>query len=178
MQREKSAEQSRFEKQEEVVNKAMRPKQPNARQHRNKKSMSSLFGTFMRPLSTAFGAEVHTPGIKRSPSELDFTPSGKPSLVLNLVDARCTQFINTERSFTFQVDTEDGGHYLLQALNKKEMTRWIATIDKAAKTAAQRRLTYTGSPKPQVEDHMQRQSTSSRDPSAGELNVLSEGVRC
>ncbi|KAF5354352.1 hypothetical protein D9758_010729 [Tetrapyrgos nigripes] len=168
LQKEKHNEQARNEKREEMLNRAMRggrrPSSTTAK-HRNKKSVSALFH-FMRPLSTAFGAET-TPALKRTASELDFVASGKPSLVLNLTDSRVSQFINNDRSYTFQLDTEDGGHYLLQALSKREMTKWIETLTKVSNTAAKRRLTYMGSPKPQVADHIQAQpATATRDPTA------------
>ncbi|KAF5377413.1 hypothetical protein D9757_009715 [Collybiopsis confluens] len=172
LQKEKMQEQSRNEKREEQLNRAMRggrrPTSVAQKQHRNKKSMSSLF-SFMRPISSAFGADTsHTPTPKRTAAELDFVPSGKPTLVLNLTDSHVAQFINNDRSFTFQLDTEDGGHYLLQTMSKREMNKWIETLSQVSKTAAKRRLTYIGnSPKPQVSDHLHERSvTATRDPTA------------
>ncbi|KAG7091393.1 hypothetical protein E1B28_010431 [Marasmius oreades] len=182
LQKEKIQEQSRQEKRDELINKAMRGRRASAvaqKQHRNKKSMSALFH-FIRPISSAFGgAEIpHVPALKRTVSELDFVPGGKPSLVLSLMDSRVAQFINNERSFTFQLDTEDGGHYILQAINRRDMTKWIDVITRISNIAAKRRLTYIGSPKPQVADHIQTQSsTSTRDPLAVfgvDLNFLLE----
>jgi GTPase-activating protein BEM2 len=169
--KEKKQEQHRVEKRDEHVHKGVQ-RTPGAaaqrQQHRNKKSMSSAFFQFMRPISSAFTSEHPDPSsMKRTPAELDFTPSGKPTLVLNVVDAKVAQFINNERSFTFQLDTEDGGHYLLQALSRREMTKWLDTISRVSKTAAKRRLTYIGSPKPQLADHIHNPTTSSRDPGAG-----------
>jgi hypothetical protein len=172
LQKEKLHAQSKNEKREDLLNKAMRPRKPGTtvqKQHRNKKSMSA-FLQFMRPISSAFGADnLHPPGLKRSASELDFTASGKPSLVISLVDAQVAQFINNERSFTFQLDSEDGGHYLLQAMNKRDMSKWMDTILQVTQTAAKRRLTYIGnSPKPQLADHIHDHPlTASRDPLAG-----------
>lgn len=171
LQKEKLHEQTRNDRREDMFNKAMRPRKPTTvpKQHRNKKSMSA-FLQFMRPISSAFGADIpHLPEIRRTASELNFTPSGKPSLVLSLMDARVAHFINNERSFTFQLDTEDGGHYLLQAMNKRDMSKWIDIINQITKTAAKRRLTYLGSsPKPQLADHIHNQTTTaSRDPTAG-----------
>ncbi|KAG5636991.1 hypothetical protein H0H81_006167 [Sphagnurus paluster] len=169
MQKEKLYEQTRNEKRDELLNRAMRPRKPTVqKQHRSKKSMSA-FLHFMRPISSAFGADItSSPTIKKTAAELDFTPSSKPSLVLSLVDARVAQFINNERSFTFQLDTEDGGHYLLQAINKRDMVKWIETISRVAKMAAKRRLTYLGSsPKPQLADHIHSHPiVPSRDPKA------------
>jgi len=171
LQKEKMQEQNRQEKRDELINKAMRGRRVSAvaqKQHRNKKSMSALFH-FIRPISSAFGAETpHPPVLKRTVSELDFTPAGKPSLVLSLMDSRIAQFINNERSFIFQLDTEDGGHYLLQAINKREMAKWIDTVTRVSNIAAKRRLTYLGQTKPQVNDHIQaHSSTATRDPFAG-----------
>ncbi|KAH7912708.1 hypothetical protein BJ138DRAFT_1147682 [Hygrophoropsis aurantiaca] len=171
--KDKKQEQQRTEKRDDYLNKAMRPRKPMTpaqKQHRNKKSYSSAFFQLMRPISSAFTDSAHPAGIKRSPAELDFTPSGKPSLVLSIVDARVAQFINNERSFTFQLDTEDGGHYLLQAISKREMIGWIEQINRVAKLAAKRRLTYLGnSPKPQLSDHIHNHPvapTASRHPIA------------
>lgn len=176
LQKEKLYEQSRNDKRDELLNRAMRPrKQTNAqKQHRNKKSMSA-FLHFMRPISSAFGADIlQSHGTKKTAAELDFTPSGKPSLVLSLMDARVAQFVNNERSFTFQLDTEDGGHYLLQAINKRDMVKWIDTINRVTKMAAKRRLTYLGSsPKPQLSDHiLNHPIVASRDPMAGQYSII------
>lgn len=171
MHKEKIQEQAKNEKREEVLNRAMRPRKPPTtaaqKQHRNKKSMSA-FLSFMRPISSAFVSDNLAQSGRRSPADLDFTPTGKPSLVLSLVEARVAQFINNERPFTFQLDTEDDGHYLLQAVNKKDMNKWIETISRVTNIAAKRRLTYIGSPKPQLSDHIQSHPLSpSRDPRAG-----------
>ena len=170
--KEKRQEDSRNVRREDLFNKAMRPRKAGdivQKQRRNKKSMSSAFMQFMRPISSAFTSEtLHPPGMKRSPSDLDFMPSGKPSLVLSLVEARVAQFINNERSFVFQLDTEDGGHYLLQAVDRQDMLKWMDTINRVTNMATQRRLTYLESPKPQPSDHIHNHPmTGSRDPTAG-----------
>ncbi|EMD33011.1 hypothetical protein CERSUDRAFT_161123, partial [Gelatoporia subvermispora B] len=146
--REKRQEQQRYERREEHLNKAMNPRRPPPlvqKQHRNKKSVSSAFFHLMRPISSAFLSESLTsPGIKRSAAELDFTPTQKPSLVLSVVNARVAEFVNNERSFTFQLDTEDGGQYLLQAPARSDLKKWMETIERVSKTTAKRRLTYLG----------------------------------
>lgn len=168
--REKRQEQHRQDKREEYLNKAMHPRRPHPtplKQHRNKKSMSSAFFQFMRPISSAFTSET-TSTVKRTPAELDFAPSHKPAMVLNVVDARVSQFINNERSFTFQLDTEDGGQYLLQALDKADMKKWTDTIERVSKMAAKRRLTYLGhNAKMQLSDHFLATGAAPRDPRAG-----------
>lgn len=171
--REKRQEQQKLDKREEYINKAMhvrRPPSSGPKYHRTKKSsVSSAFMQFMRPISSAFTSES-TPLTKRTPAELDFTPMHKPAMVLNIVDARISAFINNERSFTFQLDTEDGGHYLLQALDKAEMKKWIETIERVSKTAAKRRLTYLGqNSKVQLSDHLLGAGAAPRDPKAGEF---------
>lgn len=156
--KDKKQEQLRNERRDDYLNKAMRPRKPMTqaqKQHRIKKSYSSAFFQLMRPISSAFTDNTHSFATKKTPAELDFMPSGKPSLVLSVVDAKVTQVVNNERSYVFQLDTEDGGHYLLQAISKPEMVRWMDQINKVSKTAAKRRLTYLGnSPKPQLSDHI------------------------
>lgn len=183
--KDKKQEQLRNERRDDQINKAMRARKPMTqvqKQHRMKKSYSSAFFQLMRPISSAFTDSTHTTSLKRSPAELDFMPSGKPSLVLSVVDARVAQFINNERSFTFQLDTEDGGHYILQAISRQEMVRWIEQINRIAKIAAKRRLTYLGnSPKPQLADHIHDQpsgTTASRDPRAGKVIHLPPSCLC
>ncbi|KAH8112731.1 hypothetical protein DFH11DRAFT_473608 [Phellopilus nigrolimitatus] len=168
--KEKRSEQQRLERKEEDLNRAMDLRnQVQAAGHkhqRSKRSMSVLF-SLMRPISTAFTSESGA-GPRRSAAELDFTPTHKPALMLSLVDARVTAFINNERSFTFQLDTEDGGHYLLQALSKGDMHHWLQMISTAVRSHAQRRLTYMGDlSQLQLADHVQpRPVTLSRDPKA------------
>jgi GTPase-activating protein BEM2 len=172
MQKEKLQEQTKNEKRDELLTRAMRPKKlPTTaaqKQHRQKKSMSAFF-SFMRPISSAFTSETaFPPGLKRSESELDFMPSGKPTSVVLLTEAKVARFINNERSFTFQLETEDGAHYVLQATSRKEVDKWLEIIAKVTNIAAQRRLTYiSNSPKPQLADHIHSHPIQpSRDPSA------------
>jgi hypothetical protein len=170
LQKEKLHEQARIEKREDVLNKALKSRKPQPvmqKQHRNKKSMSA-FLNFMRPLSSAFGTDAfQSHSLKRTASELDFKSTGKPTQVLSLMDAHVTQFVNNERSYTFKLDTEDGGHYILQAMNKRELMKCLETIGRIAKIATKRRLTYLGnSPKPVLSDHLHEPVASSRDPTA------------
>jgi GTPase-activating protein BEM2 len=169
--KEKRLEQQRMDRREDVLNKAMRGKKATTgnQKHRPKKSMSVLMH-FMRPISTAFTADG-PPLVKRTPAELDFVPTNKPAHVVSLVDVQIAQFINNERSFTFQLNTDDGGHYLLQAMNKRDMLNWIDIINRISNDAAKRRLTYQGnSPKPQLSDHLHsRPLAASRDPTAGKI---------
>ena len=140
----------------------------NAKHQRGKRSMSALF-SLMRPISTAFTSDsLAAGGHKRSAAELDFPTSQKAAMVLSLVDAQVTSFINNERSFTFQIDTEDGGHYLLQALSKNDMNSWMQAISTTVKTFAQRRRTYIGTSHVPITDNIQpRPLTAIRDPKAG-----------
>ncbi|EPQ55246.1 hypothetical protein GLOTRDRAFT_61161 [Gloeophyllum trabeum ATCC 11539] len=169
--REKKLEQQRMDRREDYLNKAMHVRRPVAtgqKQHRNKKSMSTAFFQFMRPISSAFLSETPAGvGVKRTAEELDFIPGNKPSFTLSAADAGVAPFINNERSYLFRLDTEDGGHYLLQAINKQALKKWIDTIGRVSKTAAQRRLTYLGPPQSELSDHMASGSTlHSRDPRA------------
>ncbi|KAK0471797.1 hypothetical protein IW261DRAFT_1571683 [Armillaria novae-zelandiae] len=83
-----------------------------------------------------FLAATHSPELKQMVSELDFTPAGKPVLVLSLVDACVVEFINNERSHMFKVNAEDGGHYLLHAMNKRDMSKWLEIINQVLKMVA------------------------------------------
>ena len=179
LEKERKQEQHRLDKREEYLSKAMNTRRqytPAQRQQRSKKSGSTtFFQQLMRPISNAFALDhVDVNATRRTAAELDFVPTGKPALVLSVVDARISQSVNYERSYTFQLDTEDGGHYLLQTATKAEMTRWIRTIEQVSKTAVKRRLTYIGSsPKPKLSDHIHdRPTTASRDPAASEWSSI------
>ena len=109
--------------------------------------------------------------MRKTAAELDFeVPSAsKAALVLSLVDAQVTTFINNERSFTFQVDTEDDGHYLLQAQSRSDMKAWTQAMSTAVKAYAQRRKTYVGlreSRIPVMDQIQPRPVTAIRDPVA------------
>lgn len=180
--KDKKQEQLRMERRDEYLNKVMRPRKPMTqaqKQHRMKKSYSSAFFQLMRPISSAF--TDHTLSTKKSPAELDFMPYGKPSIVLSVVGAKVAQFINNERSYMFQLDTEEGEQYLLQAISRQEVTKWIDTITNVSKVAAKRRLTYLGnSPKPQLSDHIIDPvgvPSACRDPTAGECYFESWGPK-
>lgn len=169
--KEKRLEQQRLERKEDDLNKLLDTRGGQGtphKAHRSKRSMSALF-SLMRPISTAFSSDSNSVSVRRSPSELDFTPSHKPAFVLSLVDAHVAAFINNEKSYTFQVDTEDGGHYLFQALNKSDLNLWIKAISTAVQSYAQRRLTYIGdSSQLQFTDPMQSGSAAPvQDPGAG-----------
>lgn len=168
--KEKRLEQQRLERKEDNLNRAMdiRSHASGAHaKHRSKRSMSALL-SLMRPISTAFSSDSYSiSSHRRTPAELDFVPTNKPALVLSLVDARVVAFINNERSFTFQLDTEDGGHYLLQASSKTEMNQWLNIISSTVKNHAQRRLTYLGDPSQLQMPDQVRPSPQSEDPNAG-----------
>ena len=176
--KEKRAEQQRNDRREEQLNRAMNQRRQNPvmpKQHRNKKSMSSAFFQLMRPISSAFTSDTLSGSpVRRTPAELDFVPSGKPSLVLSVVNAHVAHFINNERSFVFQIDSEDGGHYLLQAASQQEMKKWLETIERVSSLTAKRRLTYLGqNVKMQMADELlARPAGATRDPVAGASSLF------
>lgn len=188
--KEKRHEQQRLDRREDDMNRAMDARHQlqagvaSAKHQRGKRSMSALF-SLMRPISTAFTSESGyglglggggvggggASGARRTAAELDFEVpcASKAALVLSLVDAQVTAFINNERSFTFQVDAEDGGHYLFQAPTRTDMKAWIQAISSAVKTYAQRRMTYIGNSSshvPVMDQIQPRPVTAIRDPVA------------
>jgi hypothetical protein len=172
--REKKAEQHRTDKREDDLNKAMqlrRPTMQSIKHQRSRRTMSSAFFHLMRPLSSAFSStdNLYTTTQRRTAAELDFQPTGKPTLVISLVGATVSAFINNVRLYTFYLTTEDGGRYLLQAATRSALASWLTSISQTAKSSTAKRLTYiANSPKPQLSDHLQIPSqTAARHPTAG-----------
>lgn len=165
--KEKRQEQQRVIKRDDGFQKAINARQSRApRAARNTKVISTLFHAFRQ--SVAFGAEIPSGDERRTATELDFTPSGKPLQVLNITDVHVKTYMHPERPFTFQLDTDEGAHYILQVLSNAEASKWIDAIGRASKQAAQRRSTYVGM-KPQVAEHLStRPATATQDPTAGE----------
>ncbi|KAF8589464.1 hypothetical protein K439DRAFT_1383314 [Ramaria rubella] len=168
--REKKAEQQRTDKREDDLNRAMRPNSQSIKHQRSRRTMSSAFFNLMRPLSSAFSStdNLYVPNQKRTAAELDFQPSGKPTLVISLVGATVVTFNNDVRLYTFHLTTEDGGLYLLQAATRSAFNAWLTAISQTAKSSTAKRLTYIANPpKPQLSDHIQLPSqTSLRHPTA------------
>jgi len=108
--------------------------------------------------------------VKRSAEELDFQPTGKPALVVNVVGGTVTPFMNNIRLYMFILATEDGGRYLLQASTNSSLEGWMNAISQTAKLSNARRLTYiANAPKPQLADHIQVISQAARrHPTAGD----------
>ena len=172
--REKKAEQHRTDKREDDLNKAMQLRHTNPhsiKRQRSRRTMSSAFFHLMRPLSSAFSStdNLYTSTQRRTAAELDFQPNGKPTLVISLVGATVTAFINNVRLYTFHLTTEDGGRYLLQAATRSALASWLTAISQTAKSSTAKRLTYIANPpKPQLSDHLQIPSqTATRHPTAG-----------
>lgn len=170
--KEKRIEQIRSHQRDEDLNRAMQARRGSGtgstpKHQRGKKSMSTLY-KIMRPISTAFSSDSLFDGgrgSRRTPAELDFEAGGTPALVLSLVDARVSAFVNNQRSFTFFLDTEDGGRFLFQAMSKVDMNKWMSAINSTAQSSVLKRRTYiANSPKPQLADHLQVAAANPRDP--------------
>ncbi|KZT36942.1 hypothetical protein SISSUDRAFT_1063257 [Sistotremastrum suecicum HHB10207 ss-3] len=143
--KEKRHEQQRQNQRQHDLDRAMQAKRglpPSVKQHRSKRTMSSAFFRVMRPLSTAFISDTAQSPPRLTMAELDFAPTAKPSLVINLADAKAAVFNNPERSYTFQLDTEEGAQYLFQAVSKSEMNKWVTTVNQISRSSASKRLTY------------------------------------
>ncbi|CAE6515386.1 unnamed protein product [Rhizoctonia solani] len=130
------------ERRDDNIAKAMLPKGGHG-QRKKSRSMSGFF-TMLRPISSAWsGDKFHDKMMKpRTLQELDFEPTGKPSIVLNVANAQVQDFVNNHRSFIMRLRTEDGALYYLQALDHHEAARWLAVLQETSLTYAKRRLTY------------------------------------
>ncbi len=176
--KEKKTEQLRSDKRVSVLNRAMQPAQKTGsavdKHLRQKRSVSGMYSLF-RPLSVAFGGSMDKAnsweGPPRTAEELDFsTHSTKPAITLNLVGAGVRNFINDSRPYTLQIDTEDGGHFLLQALASADRDMWLNSMKKVADLSALKRLTYMGNnPLPELIDFSNGNGPDT--PNGGEISI-------
>ncbi|CAE6383766.1 unnamed protein product [Rhizoctonia solani] len=126
------------ERRDDNINKAMLPKGGHG-QRKKSRSMSGFF-TMLRPISSAWAGDKMTK--PRTLQELDFEPTGKPSVVLNVANAQVQDAVNNHRSFVIRLRTEDGVLFYLQALDHHDATRWLNVLQETSSTYARRRLTY------------------------------------
>lgn len=176
--REKKLEQQRLEKQIVTYEKTMTLAKGGSisisKAPKHAKKASSAFFRVVRPLSTAFPFSYNTntapPTRQWSLSELDFNPTNKPSLSINLAAARTKAVTGKARSYVFTVDTEDNGRFYFQAINRAEMERWLKAIEKTSTTTAEKRRTYVG-PAPPLE-LLTRSRNLGRHPTAGKIFIF------
>ena len=177
--REKKLEQQRLEKQSITYEKTMALAKGGpisiSKTPKHAKKASNAFFRVVRPLSTAFPFSYNTgaaaPSRQWSLPELDFTPTNKPSLSINLAAARTKAVTTRARSYVFTVDTEDNGRFYFQAINRTEMERWLKTIENTSTTTAEKRRTYVG-PAPPLE-LLTRARNLGRHPTAGKCSICS-----
>lgn len=175
--REKKLEQQRLEKQSVNYDKTMALAKGGSigiiKAPKHAKKASNAFFRVVRPLSTAFPFTYNTntapPTRQWSLPELDFNPTNKPSLSINLAAARTKPVTGRARSYVFTVDTEDNGRFYFQAINRTEMERWLKAIEKTSTTTAERRRTYVG-PTPSLE-FLGRSRNLGRHPTAGQYSI-------
>jgi antitoxin (DNA-binding transcriptional repressor) of toxin-antitoxin stability system len=114
----------------------------NARARR----MTSLFRA-VRPTSTFVTAQQPPPPQSwPSPGAVqnlrEWMPNSKPYLVLALSGVQVQPYDNSQRSFIFELSTEDGQRSLFQASSLDEMRMWISNFQKSGTQIAFRRATF------------------------------------
>ncbi|KAG0376505.1 rho GTPase-activating protein [Mortierella sp. AD032] len=81
------------------------------------------------PRTTSVAGSIHTGG-------------PKPALVISLINSTCSvAYTYTKRDHVFKIVTEEGGQFLLQALDYDDMLQWIKTMNDAAAEATAKRRT-------------------------------------
>ncbi|SGY38056.1 BQ5605_C003g01950 [Microbotryum silenes-dioicae] len=112
--------------------------------------MTALFrGGGSRPSSVNTAASpASTPSIPPSPSPQalrmlkDWMPSSKPYLVLPLSGVEVQPYENGQRSFVFELVTEDGQRSLFQASTAHELRSWLDHFRRCGTEIAFRRATF------------------------------------
>ncbi|SCV68009.1 BQ2448_130 [Microbotryum intermedium] len=112
--------------------------------------MTALFrGGSSRPSSVNTAASPSsTPSVPPSPSPQalrmlkDWMPSSKPYLVLPLSGVEVQPYDNGQRSFVFELVTEDGQRSLFQASSAHELRSWLDHFRRCGTEIAFRRATF------------------------------------
>ncbi|KAK4705154.1 hypothetical protein P7C70_g1051, partial [Phenoliferia sp. Uapishka_3] len=73
---------------------------------------------------------------------LEWSPLTKPYLVLSLSGVEVRPYDNSQRSFIFELGTEDGHRSLLQASSFSEQQMWISSFRRSGTQIALRRATF------------------------------------
>ncbi|CAE6480833.1 unnamed protein product [Rhizoctonia solani] len=164
LQKELKNERLISERRDDNIAKAMLPKGGHG-QRKKSRSMSGFF-TMLRPISSAWSGDKFQDKMMkpRTLQELDFEPSGKPSIVLNVANAQVQDFVNSQRSFVMRLRTEDGALYYLQALDHHDATRWLTVLQDTSSTYARRRLTYQAGKSDPVEAGAPSFNTTTKHP--------------
>ena len=105
--------------------------------------MTSLFRA-VRPVSVATSqpSATHAPSPGAIQALQEWIPSSKPYLVLALSGVEVHPFDNAQRSFVFELVTEDGQRSLFQASSRDEIRTWIANFRRSGTHIAFRRATF------------------------------------
>ncbi|KAF9094663.1 rho GTPase-activating protein [Mortierella sp. AD031] len=86
-------------------------------------------GLNYQPRTTSIAGSIHNGG-------------PKPALVISLINSTCSvAYTYTKRDHVFKIVTEEGGQFLLQALDYDDMLQWIKTMNDAAAEATAKRRT-------------------------------------
>lgn len=170
LQREKRMDQYKKEKQSVPYDKAM---DVAKKSRQGKRASMNPFMRVVRPLSTAFpfGGGPSLPPEAAEPrkytlEELNFMPTTKPALSVDLAGVKVEEKQTAVRPFIFTLEAEDGVKYYFQATTKKELAQWISQLSKTSKRTSEKRRTYIG-PSSNLPDLYRMPKNLGRHPTAG-----------
>lgn len=105
--------------------------------------MTALFRA-VRPVSVATSqpSAPHSPSPSAIQALQEWIPNSKPYLVLALSGVEVHPYDNAQRSFVFELATEDGQRSLFQASSRDEIRTWIANFRRSGTQIAFRRATF------------------------------------
>ena len=86
---------------------------------------------------------VHTNSFDstRTLEDVDFITPAKPTMVVSIVDSKLATVANCPRSFVFQLTSDEGAKYILQAPSASAVESWMSTLQKASRTYSEKRRT-------------------------------------
>ena len=77
----------------------------------------------------------------KSIDDLDFVPVGKASIVVSIVDSQVSELPNPPRSFVFQLASDEGARYIIQAPSAVAMDAWVTSLKQASRSYSEKRRT-------------------------------------
>ena len=110
------------------------------------KALDKSSAKHTRRMTAIFKSARPESPVSPSPTALqtlnEWTPSSKPFLVFALSGVQVLSVDNVQRSFVFELATEDGQRSMFQATSKQDLDNWLRNLRQSGNQIAFRRATF------------------------------------